>query len=108
MKTLSVIGPQDSRSMRLKSSSPVAVSNVTITFKIKKNLLIPIQTIMPNYFKQCGYKTYMIGKWQLGFFKEAYLPWKRGFDEFFGQLLGGQDYYNRRKCLKFRVMKFKA
>ena len=45
----------------------------------------------------------MIGKWQLGFFKEAYLPWKRGFDEFFGQLLGGQDYYNRRKCLKFRV-----
>ena len=60
---------------------------------------------MPNYFKQCGYKTYMIGKWQLGFFKEAYLPWKRGFDEFFGQLLGGQDYYNRRKCLKFRVMK---
>ena len=61
---------------------------------------------MPNYFKQCGYKTYMIGKWQLGFFKEAYLPWKRGFDEFFGQLLGGQDYYNRRKCLKFRVMNF--
>jgi len=57
---------------------------------------------MPNYFKQCGYKTYMIGKWQLGFFKEAYLPWKRGFDEFFGQLLGGQDYYNRRKCLKLR------
>jgi len=58
----------------------------------------------------------MVGKWQLGFFKDNYLPWKRGFDEFFGQLLGktfterflrnsflgGQDYYSRRKCLKLR------
>lgn len=60
------------------------------------------ESIMPEHFKTCGYKTYMVGKWQLGFFKEAYLPWKRGFDEFFGQLLGGQDYYNRRKCLKLR------
>jgi len=60
------------------------------------------EKVMPQHFKSCGYKTYMIGKWQLGFFKEAYLPWKRGFDEFFGQLLGGQDYYNRRKCLKLR------
>ena len=33
---------------------------------------------------------------------ESYLPWNRGFDEFFGQLLGGQDYYSRRKCLKLR------
>jgi len=58
--------------------------------------------IMPQYMKECGYKTYMVGKWQLGFFKDNYLPWKRGFDEFFGQLLGGQDYYSRRKCLKLR------
>ena len=43
---------------------------------------------MPQYMKECGYKTYMVGKWQLGFFKDNYLPWKRGFDEFFGQLLG--------------------
>jgi len=57
---------------------------------------------MADLFRECGYKTSMIGKWQLGFFKESYLPWNRGFDEFFGQLLGGQDYYSRKKCLKLR------
>ena len=57
---------------------------------------------MASMYRECGYATSMIGKWQLGFFKEAYLPWNRGFDDFFGQLLGGQDYYSRRKCLKLR------
>jgi len=57
---------------------------------------------MANLLTDCGYKTSMIGKWQLGFFKNEYLPWNRGFSEFFGQLLGGQDYYSRKKCLKLR------
>ena len=29
-------------------------------------------------------------------------PSERGFQQFFGQLLGGQDYYSRKKCLKIR------
>jgi len=30
---------------------------------------------MANLLGDCGYKTSMIGKWQLGFFKKDYLPW---------------------------------
>lgn len=43
--------------------------------------------LFPSYFKEMGvYDTFMIGKWHLGHFQRAYLPYKRGFDEFYGYL----------------------
>ena len=45
--------------------------------------------------REAGYVTGAFGKWHLGF-KDEYNPVKRGFNEFFGELLGHVDYYRHR------------
>lgn len=47
---------------------------------------------MATALKNKGYKTVGIGKWHLGD-KEQYLPNNRGFDEFYGFLSGGRNYF---------------
>ena len=36
------------------------------------------EKLMPEYFKDAGYETHLIGKWHLGFYKEEYSPINRG------------------------------
>jgi len=50
-------------------------------------------TLMPQRFKDIGYRTHMVGKWHLGYCDENYLPQNRGFDTFYGFLAGAEDYY---------------
>lgn len=52
------------------------------------------EKIMPQYFKDAGYSTHLIGKWHQGFFQEQYWPSHRGFDTFFGYLGPYIDYYD--------------
>jgi arylsulfatase A-like enzyme len=48
-------------------------------------------SLLPARLKALGYHTGMIGKWHLGA-EKPYLPWERGFDDFYG-FLGGQHSY---------------
>jgi arylsulfatase A len=50
------------------------------------------EVTLAQKLKAKGYTTGVFGKWHLGF-KDEYNPVKRGFDEFFGELLGHCDYY---------------
>ncbi len=50
--------------------------------------------LMPEYLKNAGYNTQMVGKWHLGMAKAEYAPDARGFDNFYGMLGGFSDYYN--------------
>jgi len=53
------------------------------------------EVTVADRMREAGYVTGAFGKWHLGF-KDDYNPVKRGFDEFFGELLGHVDYYRHR------------
>jgi arylsulfatase A-like enzyme len=53
--------------------------------------LTPTTTSMATLMKRAGYKTYLVGKWHLGFNQQS-TPTKNGFDYFFGFKGGGLDY----------------
>ncbi len=52
------------------------------------------QKIMPQFLKEAGYQTFMVGKWHLGFHTPEYRPTARGFDHFYGHLTGGVGYWD--------------
>ncbi|XP_077484661.1 arylsulfatase B-like isoform X1 [Amblyomma americanum] len=50
--------------------------------------------ILPEFLKDLGYETHMVGKWHLGYSSYNYTPTYRGFDSFFGFHTGPVDYYD--------------
>lgn len=49
--------------------------------------------ILPQMLKDAGYRTAMVGKWHLGHAKTEYWPMQRGFDSFYGALVGEIDHF---------------
>ncbi|WP_429125186.1 arylsulfatase B [Ensifer sp. 4252] len=49
--------------------------------------------LLPQALKEAGYKTALIGKWHLGHGKPEYWPPQRGFDYFYGALVGEIDHF---------------
>jgi arylsulfatase A-like enzyme len=49
------------------------------------------QRTIANYLRDAGYATGLIGKWHQGF-DRAHHPQSRGFDDYFGFLVGGHNY----------------
>ncbi len=61
---------------------------------IQENVGLPLDLkLMPEYFKDMGYQTFMIGKWHLGLVTTDHWPNARGFDYFYGFLGGWIDFY---------------
>ncbi len=57
---------------------------------------IPLsERLMPEYFADQGYQSFMVGKWHLGHHKRAMLPNQRGFEHFYGSFTGGIGYWNK-------------
>jgi len=68
-----------------------------ITRPISKNQKLGLglqEKILPQYLKELGYKTVLLGKWHLGSYTPEYFPTRRGFDYFYGYLSGGIGYWD--------------
>ncbi len=52
---------------------------------------------LPQALKEAGYRTYMVGKWHLGHADQKYWPQNRGFDHFYGNLVGEVDYFTKER-----------
>jgi arylsulfatase A-like enzyme len=57
----------------------------------KPGLNVGVPTVA-DYLRKAGYRTALIGKWHLGEEDECH-PLNRGFDEFYGFLGGGRNYF---------------
>jgi arylsulfatase A-like enzyme len=49
--------------------------------------------LLPEALKSVGYRTALVGKWHLGHADQAYWPRQRGFDSFYGPLVGEIDHF---------------
>jgi arylsulfatase A-like enzyme len=52
---------------------------------------------LPQALKEVGYATAMVGKWHLGHAHQKYWPQNRGFDHFYGNLVGEVDYFTKER-----------
>ena len=57
--------------------------------------LPPEHPTMPSLLRDAGYATALVGKWHLGY-PPHFGPQKSGYQEFFGALSGGMDYFTHK------------
>jgi len=57
--------------------------------------LPPSHPTLPSILRDAGYHTALVGKWHLGFLPH-FGPLKSGYQEFFGPMSGGVDYFTHR------------
>ena len=48
--------------------------------------LNPDETLIPGFLSPLGYKTHLVGKWDIGHYAPQFWPTQRGFDSYFGML----------------------
>ncbi|XP_026322207.1 arylsulfatase B-like [Hyposmocoma kahamanoa] len=87
-----------SRSALFTGKHPLRLGTQGASIKAAEDRGIPIsEELLPAYLKKSGYKTHLIGKWDVGKSRKHYLPTNRGFDTFYGFLGSSVDYFTYNK-----------
>lgn len=82
------------RAALLTGKSPQSLGIYSPLSKLNPTGLPLTEKLMPEYFRDAGYQTFLVGKWHLGFREPAYRPTARGFDHFYGHLTGGIGFWD--------------
>jgi len=81
--------------LRGGNDEPIS-SRARVDPKLRAELgLPPAHPTLPSLLRDAGYATALVGKWHLGY-PPAFGPLKSGYQEFFGALSGGLDYFTHR------------
>ena len=85
---------QQTRAMLMASTGTTAALEIRprIFPGTRSNVLKMDWAILPELLQDAGYRTYMAGKWDLGFVGK-YRPSVRGFDRSFAMMEGGESHF---------------
>lgn len=84
-----------SRSALLSGRHPINTGLQSYVIQGETPYGLPLEhKILPQYLKDLGYATHAVGKWHIGHYSKKHMPTSRGFDSFFGYLIGSEDYYD--------------
>ncbi|KAH6939118.1 hypothetical protein HPB50_015772 [Hyalomma asiaticum] len=83
-----------SRAALMTGLYPMRTGMEGFTIDVAEAWALPLNLrILPQYLKDLGYETHLVGKWNLGYYAESFTPTFRGFDTFYGYYNGEEDYY---------------
>jgi arylsulfatase A-like enzyme len=75
---------------------PMRYGLQTLSILPSSSFGLPVEErLLPQALKEAGYRTAMLGTWQLGHARKDFWPTRRGFDGFYGSLTGGIDYFRK-------------
>lgn len=63
-----------------------------------------LEQIFPQYMKDAGYETHMIGKWHIGSYTHHHIPSQRGFDTYLGYLNDEEMYWTHQVSASYSVI----
>ncbi|XP_016920207.1 arylsulfatase B [Apis cerana] len=84
-----------SRSALMTGKHPIHTGMQHAVLKCAEPRGLPLhEKLLPEYLRNLGYSTHMVGKWHLGFYTKEYTPLYRGFDSHIGFWSGHHDYFD--------------
>lgn len=82
------------RASLMTGKSPVRLGVLAPLSKLNPKGLPIEESTLPEQLGEQGYQTALVGKWHLGGRNPKYTPNARGFDYFYGNLMGGIGYWD--------------
>ncbi len=82
------------RAALMTGKSPLRLGVIRPIAKVDPGGLPIAERLLPQFLATSGYQAVMSGKWHLGSVERRYFPHRRGFESFYGHVMGGIGYWD--------------